>query len=122
MRYLMLIMHADDVRHATPPQSLMDAMETFVGDGLKSGLVVDTNGLQPPARGKRIRSARGKLTVTDGPFTESKEIVGGYVMVEAKTEKQALDLATEFMELHRLHWPEFECACEIRPVEEAPAT
>ncbi len=59
----------------------------------------------------------GRLHVIDGPFTESKEIVGGYAIVDVDSDKEALDLATEFMELHRVHWPDFEGESELRPVE-----
>lgn len=117
MRYMMFIMHSEDYRDVTPPKGLMDAMEKFVGEGLKSGLVIDTAGLQPTAKGTRIRSKGGKLKVTDGPFSEAKEVVGGYALIEAKTRDEAMRLATEFMELHRVHWPEFECVCEVRPLE-----
>jgi hypothetical protein len=60
----------------------------------------------------------GKLHVTDGPFTEAKEIVGGYALVEVKSRDEALDVARQFMELHRVHWPAFEGECEVRPLED----
>ena len=74
--------------------------------------------LEETSESLRIRSRGGKLTVTDGPFTETKEIVGGYAIVEAKTKDEARDIAQRFMELHRIHWPEFECEGEIRGIEE----
>jgi hypothetical protein len=55
--------------------------------------------------------------VIDGPFTEAKEVIGGYAMVEVASMEQALDVARQFMDLHRVHWPEFEGECEVRPVE-----
>jgi hypothetical protein len=120
---MMFIIHSEDYRDVKPPQGLMDAMEKFVGEGFKSGALIDTAGLQPTAKATRIRSKGGKLKVTDGPFSEAKEVVGGYAIVEAKTREDAMALATEFMELHRIHWPEFECVGEVRPMEnfEAPA-
>ena len=60
----------------------------------------------------------GKITVTDGPFVESKEIVGGYAIMDAKSHEEALGLARRFMELHLKHWPTFEGECEMRPFEE----
>jgi hypothetical protein len=118
MRYMMFIIHKELGSNVTPPQSLYDAMGEFVGEEMKSGRVVDTAGLRPTSDGKRIRSHNGKLTFTDGPFTEAKEVVGGYAIVNAKSPKEAEDLATRFMELHRVHWPEFDCTCEVRPLEE----
>jgi len=54
----------------------------------------------------------------DGPFTESKEIVGGYAIMDAKSRDEALALARRFMEIHLKHWPTFEGECEMRPLEE----
>ena len=119
MKYLMLIKHDERYRSETIPQGLMDAMGEFVDNRLKSGVLKETAGLKATADGVRIRSSRGKLQVTDGPFTESKEVVGGYALVDVKSKDEALDLAREFMELHRVHWPAFEGECEVRPLEDA---
>ena len=116
-RYLMLIIHGEDYRLETVPQSLFGAMGEFVEKNLKSGALIDTAGLLPTSQGSRVRLAGGKIKVTDGPFTEAKEMVGGYALVEAKSKKEAIDLATKFMDIHRVHWPEFEGACEVRPLE-----
>ena len=121
MRYMMFIIHKELGAEAKPPQALYDAMGEFVGEQMKSGRVLDTAGLRPTKEAKRIRSHNGKLTVTDGPFTEAKEIVGGYAVVNVQSRKEADDLATKFVELHRVHWPEFDCTCELRPIEEADA-
>ena len=117
MKYLGLIRHSEKYRGSGPPAALMEAMGKFVEASFKSGVLKDTAGLEPTSKGTRIVLKRGKLTKLDGPFTESKEIVGGYAIVEAKTHQQALDLATEFMEIHRVHWPEFEGECEVRQLE-----
>jgi hypothetical protein len=117
MRYMMFIKHREGYRMEDVPQSLFGAMGEFVGESMRKGLIVDTAGLQPTSKGKRIRLSGGKLTVTDGPFTETKEVVGGYAIVKAKSDAEALELATQFMELHRIHWPAFEGECEVRPIE-----
>jgi hypothetical protein len=117
MKFLMLIRHSESYRNEAIPQALMDAMGEFVGEGLKSGVLKDTAGLKPTAEGFRVRSSGKRLTVTDGPFTETKEVVGGYAMVEVGSKEEAMKLARQFMELHRLHWPTFECECEVRPLE-----
>ena len=118
MKYLMLIKHAESYRSQQIPQGLMDAMGTFVTDSMEKGIIKDTAGLKPTADGFRIRSSGGKLLVTDGPFVEAKEAVGGFAFVEAGSAAQARELAWQFMELHRIHWPEFEGECEVRPVED----
>jgi hypothetical protein len=118
MKYLMLIKHAESYRSQPMPQGLLDAMGEFVAEGFKSGVLKDTAGLKETAEGLRVRSSGGKLQVTDGPFTEAKEVVGGYALVEVKSKEEALNVARQFMELHRLHWPAFEGECEVRPLED----
>jgi hypothetical protein len=120
MRYMMFIKHTEDYDKKTVPAALYEAMGGFVGEAMKSGALVDTAGLQPTAAGSRVRLAKGRITTTDGPFTESKEVVGGYAIVEAATRAEALALANRFMDLHRVHWPEFEGECEVRPLEVHP--
>jgi hypothetical protein len=117
MRYMMFIKHTEDYRNKKVPAGLYEAMGKFVEAGFKSGVLKDTAGLQPTDKGTRIVLKRGAVTTVDGPFTDSKEIVGGYALVETKTHQEALDLAMQFVELHRVHWPEFECECEVRPLE-----
>jgi hypothetical protein len=117
MRYMMFITHADDIVVEKVPQGLLDAMGEFVGTAMKNGTIIDTAGLQPTKAATRVRLSGGKIKVTDGPFTEAREVVGGYAIVEAKTRQEALEFAKKFMELHRQHWPEFEGSCEVRPLE-----
>lgn len=117
MRCLMFIKHPESDRSKTPPPSLYEAMGQFVQEGLKSGVLVDTNGLKPLKDAKEVRMANATLTVIDGPFAEAKEVIGGYALVEVRDMAHAMEVATQFMEIHRVHWPEFEGACEVRPVE-----
>jgi hypothetical protein len=118
MRYMMFIKHPEDYDVSKTPQSLFGAMGEFVGEYMKKGVFIDGAGLQPLAKGTRVRLARGKIKVTDGPFSEAKEVVGGYALIETKTHDEAITLATKFMDLHRIHWPEFEGECEVRPLED----
>src|SRR5215210_7563461 len=99
MRYMMLIKHAEDDRGKTIPPGLMEAMDQFVGENIKQGQFIDTAGLKSSHKGKKIQRKAGKLYVGEGPFTESKEIVGGYASVDVESDQEALDLATKFMEL-----------------------
>jgi hypothetical protein len=117
MRYLMFIKHSEDYRGKPIPPGLNEAMGEFVGENMKNGKLVDTAGLKSTHKGKKVQLRGGQLRVVDGPFTEAKEVIGGYAIVEVESEKEALDLATRFMELHRIHWPEFEGESELRPVE-----
>jgi hypothetical protein len=114
----MLIKHSESNRNEAIPQALQDAMGEFVGESFKSGVLKDTAGLKPTAEGFRIRSSKNRLTATDGPFAEAKEVIGGYALVEVASKEEAMKVARQFMELHRLHWPAFECECEVRPLED----
>jgi len=118
MKYLMLIKHPEHYRSEEIPQALMDAMGEFVTKSLSSGVLKETAGLKPTADGQRVRLNKGKLHVTDGPFTEAKEVIGGFAIIEAASREQALDVARQFMDLHRVHWPAFEGECEVRPYED----
>src|ERR687896_2068435 len=118
MRYMMFIKHTEDYRQADVPASLYEEMGKFIEETTKSGNFVAGAGLQPSSVGTRVRLKSGKITVMDGPFTESKEIVGGYAIMDAKSREEALALARRFMELHQKHWPTFEGECEMRPLEE----
>jgi hypothetical protein len=118
MRYLTFIRHSEKYRESGPPAALMEAMGRFIEKSQKDGILVDTGGLLPSQDGVRVRLANGKITVTDGPFTESKEVIGGWAILEASSKAEAIRLATAFMELHRKHWPGFEGESEVRPMFE----
>jgi hypothetical protein len=115
MKYMTFIRHSESYRESGPPKALMDAMGKFVERLVTDGKFIDGGGLLPSKDGVRVRVAKGKITVLDGPFTETKEVVGGWAILEASRE-DALRIQTEFMELHRKHWPEFEGEAELRPM------
>ena len=85
---------------------------------MKSGVLTDTAGLRPTLETATVRLSRGRVSVTDGPFTEAKEVIGGYALINARSRAEAIDIVTAFVELHRRNWPEFECAVEMRPIED----
>jgi hypothetical protein len=116
MKYLTFIRHSESNRQSGPPAALMEAMGKFVEKSLKDGSLVDTGGLLPSKDGVRVRLANGKITVTDGPFTETKEVIGGWAILKADSKSEAVRIATEFMELHRKYWPEFDGESEVRPM------
>jgi hypothetical protein len=118
MKYLCFIRHAETYRDSGPPAELMQAMGQFVQTSMRDGTLVDTGGLLPSKEGARVRLANGKISVTDGPFIDSKEIIGGWAILNAESKAQALEIATEFMDLHRQHWPAFEGESELRPMFE----
>ena len=117
MRYMMFIKHSETYRNQEIPPALLDAMGKFVTAQMQKGTLVSTAGLKPSKDGYRIELRGGKLKQTDGPFTESKEIIGGYAIVQADTRERAMEIAQQFVDLHLEHWPGFEFECEIRPQE-----
>lgn len=121
MKYLAFIRHSEAHRAAAPPPALMEAMGRFVQKSLQDGSLVDTGGLLPSKDGFRVRLANGAITVTDGPFSESKEVIGGWAILKANSKAEALHIAQEFMELHRQYWPEFVGESEVRPMFEPGA-
>jgi hypothetical protein len=118
MRFMMIVKTAE--KSGPPPKELMDAMTKLAEESTKSGEMIETGGLGPTATGSRIRLAGGKITVTDGPFTEAKEVFGGYAMFELKSKEEAIERTRHFMELHHKHWPGWEGETEIRQVFTAP--
>jgi hypothetical protein len=116
MKYLTFIRHAESYRQSGPPAELMAAMGKFVEKSLKDGTLVDTGGLQASKDGFRVRLGSGKITVLDGPFTETKEVIGGWAILNTDSKAEAVRIATEFMELHRKYWPGFEGESEVRPM------
>jgi len=112
MRYMMIVKHAE--KQGPPPKELMDAIMKSVEEAVKAGTMLGNGGLGPTAQGARVRLAGGKVTVTDGPFTEAKEVVGGYAQFELKSKQEAIDAAVGFMELHKKYWPGWEGETEVR--------
>jgi hypothetical protein len=117
MKYLCFIRTPEKNRDLPMPKAFLEAMDAFVDTSMKSGVVVQTGGLAPSKDGVRIRLAKGEISATDGPFTESKEVIGGWAILQCNSKTEAIRAATEFMELHRKHWPEFEGESEMRLIE-----
>src|SRR5712692_10270472 len=114
MRFMMLVKSAEN--KSLPPKELMDAIANLAEEANKAGTMVASGGLAPTAMSTRVRVSRGQLTTIDGPFTEAKEVVGGYAVFELKSKQEALEGALRFMELHKKHWPGWEGETEIRQI------
>jgi hypothetical protein len=115
MRFMMLVKHAEK-NSGPPPKELMDAMAKLTEEAVKAGTIRDSGGLAPTAVSTRVRLSGGQVTAIDGPFTEAKEIVGGYAVFDLKSKKEAIEGAMRFMELHKKYWPGWEGETEIRQV------
>ena len=94
-----------------PTERLMKEMGALVEEMTRTGTLVSTAGLTSGKEGKRMRSNHGKISMTDGPFTETKEVIGGYAILEAPSMKEALELTKRFLEVHGDEW---NVECEVR--------
>jgi len=108
----MIVKHAE--KQGPPPKQLMDAIAKLAEEETKAGTMLGSGGLAPTAQGARVRLSEGRVTVTDGPFAETKEVVGGYAQFELKSKEEAVESAVRFMELHKKHWPGWEGETEVR--------
>ncbi|MGS2588364.1 YciI family protein [Streptomyces hebeiensis] len=115
-RFLSVIRVNEDTAPACgPTPELMERMSALLEEMTKAGAMLDNAGLKPTSEGARVRHAGGRTTVVDGPFAESKEVVGGYSLVQAKDLAEAVEWSRRFAELHG---DEFDLTVEVREVVE----
>src|SRR5262245_34810538 len=111
----------DDETGTPPNPKLMEAIGKHAEKMAKAGILLGTGGLLPFSKGARIRAAGGKLSVTDGPFIESKEIIGGFGILEAKSKEEAIEMGKAFMKIHvDVLGPSYEGTLEIREMSDSP--
>ena len=122
MRYLMLVTATKDYEAGKPPDPrLVGAMGKVMVELINAGKLIETAGLLPSSKATRIRVVNGKISVTDGPFAETKEVIGGYALFNLSSKEEALRLGRDFMQLHVDHLgPSYEGQLEIRPLEDLP--
>jgi hypothetical protein len=113
---MMMVKSAEN--QGPPPEALMEAIGQLVQQEMAAGRMVGGGGLAPTAQSARVRLSGGKVTVIDGPFTEAKEVIGGYAQYEFKSKEEAIENAIHFLGLHKKHWPGWEGESEIRPLFE----
>jgi hypothetical protein len=111
MKFLSIYKTAE--RGGPPSQEEMERMGKLVEDGMKAGFLLAVEGCMPSVTGARVRLSSGKVTVTDGPFTESKEVVGGLAILQANSKQEAIQMAKEFLAVAG------DGECELRQLFEA---
>lgn len=111
MKYMFIVTTAQMVQ---PTPALMEAMAKLSAREVKAGRMLDNAGLMPLSMGARISISDDKLLVTDGPFAETKEMIGGYAIMELANKEEAVASAVEFMQLHKDFMPGWEGTCEVR--------
>ena len=113
MRFLSMI-RIDEKTAKPPTERLMNEMGQLIEEWTRSGVLVSTAGLRPTSEGARVRLRGGKLSTVDGPFTETKEVIGGFAILEVKSKEEAIQYTRRFLELHGDEW---EIDCELRQME-----
>jgi hypothetical protein len=121
MRFMVMVKADKDFEAGLPPKpELLAAIGKLSHDMVKAGVLLETGGLLPSSRGARVRASGGKLSVTDGPFAETKELVGGYAILQAKSRDEAVELGKQFMEVHvTVLGSSYDGECEIRQLFDA---
>lgn len=115
-RYLSLIRVDERTAPADGPSpELMERMGVLLEEITKAGVMLDTQGLTPSSEGTRITWSGGELSYTDGPFTESKEVVGGYAIMQCKDKAEALEWSRRFLQVHEDYWT---VTLELRQIAE----
>jgi hypothetical protein len=121
MQFMVMVKADSDFEAGRPPNpELLGAIGKLSEDMMKAGVLLATGGLLPSAKGARVRSSGGKLSVTDGPFTETKELIGGYAIIQAQSRDEAIEFAKQFMAVHtRVLGPTYDGECEVRQMFDA---
>ncbi|MQY22826.1 YciI family protein [Nocardia macrotermitis] len=115
MRHLLLIRLDPTAQPVDGPDpALLEDMGKLIEEMTKAGVLLDTAGLRPLDESTRVRLANGELTVLDGPFTESKEIIGGYCLLQTRSRDEAVEWASRFL---RVHGPEWTMELEVRELD-----
>lgn len=116
MRFMMMVKGSEKYEAGEPPPpELMAAIGKLEAEDRRRGIVLESGGLMPSSKGAKIRAGRGKLTVTDGPFSEAKELIGGYAIIQAGSKKEAIEHGKRFMQVHLdVMGPSYQGELEIR--------
>jgi hypothetical protein len=117
MRFMAFVKMAEDVGDAPP--ELQEAMGAALQQAFADGSILDAGGLYPTSQSTEVRLAAGRVITTDGPFTEAKEVAGGYAILEARSRDEALAGARRVIEIHRDYWPGWEGSVEVRQIATA---
>ena len=113
MRFLSMIRVQENTGQV-PSEQLMSDMGKLIEEMTRAGRLISTAGLRPTSEGARVRLRRGKLSTVDGPFMETKEVIGGYAILEAKSKEEALELTRRFLKIHGDEW---DIECEVRQLD-----
>jgi hypothetical protein len=117
MRFLTLVKY--DENGTPPPRAYLDALAEFNRTAMAAGAMIQCHGLQSSALGSRLRLSHTNVSTTDGPFTETKEVIGGFAVFDVPSKQDIMAWMQRFMELGK-HWPDWQCEVEIRELLDQP--
>ena len=118
MRFMMLVRGPQNA--GQPPAALFGAIQKLGQEATAKGAMISTGGLLPTAAGARARISGRRISVTDGPFSEAKEVIGGFAIYDVKSKEEAVEWTRRFLQVHIDHWPGWEGEVEIRQMFEGP--
>jgi hypothetical protein len=121
MRYMVFVKMAEDL--GEPPPALFEAMGKEMEAMFADGSMITAGGLGGTSESVEMRLRGGTITTSDGPYAEAKEVVGGFSIIEARSQAEAVEGARRVLELHQEHWPTWEGSVEVRQIfgsEDAP--
>ena len=123
MRFMMMVKGDKNYEAGKPPDpKLLAAMGQLSENMAKAGVLLSSEGLLPSSKGALVHVRKGRLTTTDGPFAEAREVIGGFAIVQASSMQEAIDMGRQFMKLHQdVLGPAWEGECEIRQLADFPA-
>lgn len=114
MRYMVFVNMREDV--GAPAPALVSAMDDAMSAGFASGVLVDAGGLWSTDASTEFQVRGGRVTTTDGPFAEAKEVVGGYAVIEVRDDDEAREQGRLMAALHAEHWPAWEGSVHVRRI------
>ena len=119
MRFLLLVHVDESVDAGGPPDSLFEAITSLRAD-TTHGRWLDDGGLAPSSDALRVRTEGGRTTVLDGPFAETKEVIGGFFVIESPSADDMSVWTKAFVDLHAEHWPALAYTAEVREIVSPP--
>jgi hypothetical protein len=120
MRFMTMVKASEGTDCGAAPKALMEAVGELAETASKAGIMVGMGGLLPTAAGARVTLSRGKISVTDGPFSEAKEVIGGFAIFDVPSKQEAIEWSKRLLNLHIQHWRDWSGEIEIRQMADGP--
>ena len=118
MRFLGFVQMEEGI--GAPPQALMNGMDALIGESVAAGQFLDGGGLYGTEDAVNFVIRNGQTTRVDGPYSEVKEVIGGYSVMEFASKEDAIENARRVARLHTDHWPEVELTITLRQISDEP--